>query len=283
MSSKSNSRQTDKIFEGHVRDLVTSSEYQICVSEFLTPLEQRFALDVARAEGAGERCFFWGGVPEAERRCAVFLPDWLCPEYNVSGSAFDSAREEYPKELIESGADAGELSSKFVAVEIYAGSYSDLSHRDFLGAVLSLGLERDCIGDIAVTDPHSAIIFMTAKASALILADLERIGNDTVKVKIASLDRSFRIPKEYEVITESVMSARLDGIVKALCKITREAASELVEKGDVTLNYIVETRCDRQLIKGDVISVRGYGKFIYDGDRGINRRGRLRIDARKYI
>ena len=85
------------------------------------------------------------------------------------------------------------------------------------------------------------------------------------------------------MLTDTVMSARLDGIVKAFCKITREEASDLVEKGDVTLNYITETRTDKIIVKGDVLSVRGHGKFIYDGDRGVNRRGRLRIDARKYV
>lgn len=283
MSSNLKSRQADKIFEGHIRDLTVSSEYQICISEFLTPLEQRCAFDTACAEGAGDRCFFWGGVPDTERRRAVFLPDWLCPEYRISGLAFDTLREEHLHELIKSGADGGEISSCCVPVEISAGGFSVLGHRDYLGAVLSLGLERDALGDIAVIDSYTAVVFTTPKASLLILSDLKRIGNDAVKVRVASLEDSFRIPREYEVITETVMSTRLDGIVKALCKITREKASELVEKGDVTLNYVAEQRLDRQIVKGDIISVRGYGKFIYDGDRGINRRGRLRIDARKYI
>ncbi len=283
MSTASKGQASDKIFEGHIRDLVASAEYEIRISEFLSPLEQRLAFDIACSEGAGQRCFFWGGVPEAERRRMVMIPDWLTPEKTLTGSAFELEREEALREIASSGADSGSIYSSCTPLEISASGYAELEHRDYLGSILALGLERSVVGDIAVCDAHSAIVFVSSEAAKLLMTDLTRVKNDAVKIKRAELEASFRIPRAFEVLTDTVMSARLDGIVKALCKITREEASDLVEKGDVTLNYITETRTDRTIVKGDVLSIRGHGKFIYDGDRGVNRRGRLRIDARKYV
>ena len=271
------------MFEGHIRDIIVSAEYSVKISDFLSPSEQRTAFDVALGEGAVDRCFFWGGVPEAERRRMVVIPDWMVPEQGALGGAFSAEREETLREIAQSGADSGEIFASAVALEISASSYTDLEHRDYLGSILALGVERSVIGDIAVTGGHSAIVFATEEGAKFLISALDRVKNDAVSTVRVELPESFRIPREYEVITDTVMSPRLDGVVRALCKISREDAASLVLKGDVTLNYMTETKTDKLLVKGDVMSVRGYGKFIYDGDRGINRRGRLRIDARKYV
>ena len=270
-----------KLFEGRVFDLVRSSEYEIKTSRFLTPSEQKSALDAARSGGAAERCLFWGGAPGCERRLAVFVPEWLAPDV-TPGGAFDPAREDTVKEMISEGT-ADDAARSVVPVTVSGSAYSELTHRDYLGALISLGIERDSIGDIVVTGPSSAVVFALPGAAKLIENELTSVGREKVSVKAGSLPDGFRVEKEYEAITDTVMSPRLDGIVKALCGVSRETASELVSSGDVSVNYSVSLKPDAEVVKGDILSVRGYGKFIYDGDRGVNRRGRLRIDARKYI
>jgi len=271
------------MFEGRISDLVRSSEYTVKTSVFLTPAEQKAAYDAARSQGAGGRCFFWGGVPECERRIAVFLPDWMVPEIDGIGGVFDGGREDVLRDILESGADSGEVMRSIVPVRIEGSAYSELSHRDYLGAVTSLGLERDAVGDIAVIGQSSAIVFALPGAAKLLVSELSSVGREAVKVSEAVLPNGFRIEREFENITDTVMSLRLDGIVRALCNISRDAASELVERGDVTVNYAAVAKPDALVEKGDIISVRGHGKFVFDGDRGVNRRGRLRIDAKKYI
>ncbi len=273
----------DRMFGGRMGDLVASSEYTLRISQFLTPAEQAEAYNIARENGAGARCFFWGGAAGAERRCAVFLPEWMIPDGTAPGGAFDQAREDSLREIIDSGADSGEIGSVVTAVRIESGAYSELTHRDYLGALTALGLERDSIGDIFVDSPSSAYVFALSSAASFIISELSSVGKERVAVSAADLPRGFRIEKEYEPISETVMSPRLDGVVRVLCKVSREDAAELVVRGDVTVNYSVLTKPDRIVERGDIISVRGHGKFIYDGDRGVNRRGRLRIDARKYI
>ncbi len=271
------------IFEGRIKDLISTSAYSVKTSDFLTPSEQAEAFSIARTEGADGRCFFWGGLPEAERRFAVFLPEWLTPDAGICGGAFDPEREDALREIISSGADGGEISGHAVPVLIEGSAYSELSHRDYLGSVLSLGIERDSIGDIDLITPSSAYVFALEGASRLLIREMSSVGREKVTASPAVLPEGFRAAKEYEPVSGTVMSLRLDGVVRVLCSVSREDAATLVSSGDVSVNYVVVTKPDSSLEPGDVISVRGYGKFIFDGDRGVNRRGRLRIDARKFI
>ncbi len=284
MSSKDKfSLRDEAMFKGHVSDLVGASEYTVKTSGFLTPLEQRIAFDTARSVGAEHRCFFWGGAPEAERRVLVMIPDWLTPESPVLCGPFDEEREETLREIISSGADGGEISEAVCAVEITSEGFATLEHKDYLGAILSLGIKRELLGDIVPEEGCRAVAFLLKGAVNFVEENLLKAGREGVKAEPLELPEGYRIPREFEVLTDTVMSLRLDGIVKALCKVSREEAASLVEKGEVTLNYLVETEKDASVSKGDVISVRGFGKYIYDGDRGVNRRGRIRFDARKYV
>lgn len=284
MSSKDkNIQKTDPMFRGRISDLIAASEYTVKTSGFLTPLEQRIAFDTAKSEGAEYRCFFWGGAADAERRLLVMIPDWLTPEEPLLCGPFDEERENALREIMAEGSDSGEISGAVCAVEITSGRFASLEHKDFMGALLGLGIKRETLGDIVPSENGSAIAFLLPHAAAFVGENLEKAGREGVKAENITLPEGYRIPREFEVLTDTVMSVRLDGIVKSLCKVSREEAQVLVEKGEVTLNYITETEKDKPVCKGDVISVRGYGKFIYDGDRGVNRRGRIRFDARKYI
>ena len=274
--------ETDGMFAGRIQDLARSSEYEVKTSAFLSPAEQKAAYDAALRAGASGRLAFWGGAPGCERRLAVFLPDWMTPD-KAFGGAFDGAREEIITDLSADGVTDRTLSGVIVPLEVSGSAYTELSHRDFLGAVTALGLERSAVGEIIVTSPSCAVIFALSGAARVIEEELSSVGRESVTVKRADLPDGFRAEREFEAITDTVMSPRLDAIVSALCKVSREASGALVAHGDVALNYETSSKPDAGVVRGDVITVRGYGKYIYDGDRGVNRRGRLRIDARKYI
>lgn len=270
-----------KIFEGRIRELIKCSEYAVKFSDFLTPLEQRVAFDIANSAGEGGRCFFWGGALDAQRRVMFMLPEWMLSYESTLGGAFDSKREEIIYSVMKEIED--EEFSTIVPLEIVGSGYETLEHRDYMGALLALGIERSEIGDIAVLGDSRCAVFVKSHMASVIKESLSKAGRDTVKVYDGDLEEGFRVPFEFESVNETVMSCRLDGVVKAVYKLSREAAAELVEKGEVALNYMTETKCDRALSPGDVISVRGHGKFIYDGNGGLNRRGRLKIYVRKYI
>lgn len=276
-----------KIFEGRVRELLRLSEYEMRASSFLTPAEQQTAFEIALHEKESDRCFFWGGAFDAERRLLIAIPEWMIPDYGALGGVFDEKRETvFHSMLAENEVD---LTPFLSAVEMTSAGYDELCHRDYLGALLSMGIDRSAVGDIAVLEERRAVAFMKPAACTVALSELKRAGRDTLRVYPydgvgGKCEReTLRIPREYEFIDETVMSERLDGVVKAICKMSRDDALELVKRGDVTLNYKQETKPDRLLVPGDVLSVRGIGKFIYDGNGGVNRRGRVKIHVRKYL
>ena len=261
-------------------EMVTRDAYDVSFSDFLTPREQRLFHYAAASEGHGDRLFFWGGAAGAERRCAVFVPEWLLSDVPLC-DPFASERENYLAGLAEQGVI--DLSPAVTAVSLTGTEYGSLSHRDWLGSVLALGLERHVLGDIAVLDEHRAVAFFTARIAPFITDNLSRAGSDTVRAKIYDLPAGFEIPRHFERVEFSVASPRLVAIVKALTGLSRADANALVKAADVELNYFPEENADAPVEDGDTLSIRGYGKYIIDSACGVTRRGRNRLSARKYL
>lgn len=261
-------------------EMATRDAYDVSFSDFLTPREQRLFHYAAASEGHGDRLFFWGGAAGAERRCAVFVPEWLLSDVPLC-DPFAPEREIYLAGLAEQGVI--DLSPAVSAVSLTGTEYGSLSHRDWLGSVLALGLERHVLGDIAVLDEHRAVAFFTARIAPFIADNLSRAGNDTVRAKICELPAGFEIPRHFARMEFSVASPRLDAIVKALTNLSRADANALVKAADVELNYFPEENADAPVEDGDILSIRGYGKYIIDSACGVTRRGRNRLSARKYL
>jgi len=231
--------------------------------------------------GAAGRIFFWGGYIGAERRRAIFLPSWI-PVDTTSHTLYSREREEhFIRALSECGVE--ELLGDFTsAVRVRKSGYESLSHRDYLGALMGLGLRRSVIGDIC-PDGEGAVIFCEDKACAFILEELRMAGRDSVRCERLSTDADFSPSRRFEEIATTVASVRLDGVVRALCNVSRDEAASLVGQGLVDLNYFCEKEPDRRVDEGDIISVRGHGKYIIDRAGDVTRRGRIRLLARKYV
>ncbi len=260
-------------------ELARRDAYDVVHTDFLSPREQRIFHAAVAAEGQAERLFFYGGAHGAERRCAVLLPEWYLSD-EPRDDPFGTAREEYLFSLIEN--ETADLSGAVTAVSMTASEYSNLSHRDFLGAIMALGLERSVLGDIAVLDSHRAVAFFTPAIAAFVTDNLFRAGNDAVRTAITKLPEGFTVPHAFEKIEASVASPRLDGVVRALTNLSRADAAELVKSGAAELNYFPEENPDAPVSDGDVLSLRGFGKYIIDSANTVTRRGRNRLVARKY-
>ena len=261
-------------------EMACRDAYDVSFSDFLTPREQRIFHYAAASEGHGDRLFFWGGAVGAERRCAVFVPEWLLSDVPLC-DPFAPEREVFLAGLAEQGVI--DLAPAVTPVSLAGSEYSSLGHRDWLGSVLALGLERHVLGDIAVLDEHRAVAFFTARIAPFITESLRRAGNDAVRTAVTELPDGFEIPRRFERVEFSVASPRLDAIVKALTGLSRADAGALVKAADVELNYFPEENADAPVEDGDTLSIRGYGKFIIDCACGVTRRGRNRLSARKYL
>ena len=208
----------------------------------------------------------FGGYEMAERQMTAFIPEALYLRYGKK----DLSPEEigYP----------------FCAVRICpvnARFSEQLTHRDYLGAVLNLGVERSRTGDI-IPDEKEAMIFVHNDIAELILNELTRIRYTSVKTERVPLCDIRYVPR-YDEIRGTVASVRLDSLLALAFTGSRSKLSGLIEGAKVYVNGRLITSNGYQPEEGDIISVRGMGKFRYDGCTGRSRKNRLTVAVSKYI
>ncbi len=239
------------------------------VTPFLSPREAHFAKELLVRKGVEARAF--GGFAEAERTRLYLLPDYM--------AGGDDAVA-LPDLLRDFG-----MNTEILALKIVGSGYRSLSHRDFLGSILGLGLDRGVVGDILVDseENRSAVIFCDATIAEFIRTELSQVAND--KVKISPIDfEDIEIPKrEVAVIHDTVASPRLDSVIAALCGLSRERARETVVGGLVELNFESEDRPDRTVSAPTLISVRGVGRFRVIALSDRTKKGRIRLVAERYL
>lgn len=149
----------------------------------------------------------------------------------------------------------------------------NLSHRDFLGALMNLGIERSCIGDIRTGEKDGYFFCQTSMVS-FICENLTQIKHTHVKCEAAGCKVDFLLtePKEQEVL---VSSLRLDGCIAKLLSLSRKESLNLFTSGRVSLNGRMTENNSRPLEEKDVVNVRGYGKFIFLGEQYTTKKGKL--------
>lgn len=273
----------DRLLAARARELAERAGYSAVVSDFLSPREQIVFFESAAAAGMAQSCFFWGGCLLAERRAAVILPDWMLSGENDTASVFSAENEAFICSLIESGGDSGEIQNSIKLIRLKGSGYSSLTHRDWLGAILSLGIKRDVVGDISVFSDSEAAVFVSSKIADYIADTLTHVKNDTVSASVDESGTIIESPRTFRHYETIVQSLRLDGVVKALVNISRADAADLVRSGKIDLNYFTETDVDAEIAPGDIISIHGFGKYIIDRVEGHTKSGKLKLKSRKYI
>lgn len=212
-------------------------------TRFLEPSMER---DCALAAGsAGSRVTFFGGYENAERRVAAFY-------------AFD-APQRFPIAVLELRWNA---------------KFADAKHRDLLGAVMGLGLERDAIGDVCLgAQPGTAYLFCAAEIADYIAANLDSAGRASLKISPAS--KVDIAPPEGKAVRVTVQNLRMDAVLAAGYKLSRSQAQKLIATGLVKLNHVVELRSDARVEEGSLISARGYGRLRIDEIQGETKKERI--------
>ena len=168
-----------------------------------------------------------------------------------------------------------------VKVEPLMEKFADeLGHRDFLGSLMNLGIERNVMGDILVKDNKRAYIMCQNNIAEYIVDNLTKIKHTNVKCRIADNERLTELEPEYKEANYIVASERFDAIIAAVTKCSRSDTLLMFREKKVTLNSKQETRNSISLKPGDVFSVRGYGKYTYEGASGNTRKGKLCINIK---
>ena len=252
-----------KILFSHLLDLMRRAEAgnRLTVSGFLTEAESAGAEAMLKAAGCRNVVFF-GGYPEAERRCAVFLPDYL---------------EE--ADVINEPATAG-IVYLVARVSRFDRDRAELSHRDCLGSLMALGLERDSLGDLVAEGGEAVLIVKTAVAD-YVAENLTKIGR--YPIGITRYDRYEVRPRaDFTEETDTVSSARLDAVTAAVFRLSRQNAADAITAGLVAVNGRPRTKGDGEVREGDKISLRGKGRIVFDRIEGTSQKGRLRFRFRRY-
>lgn len=197
----------------------------------------------------------YGGVPYAERQIIAFIPDALCYDWNYPITAL-RITPAYPK-----------FAEK-------------LGHRDILGAIMKLGVDRSKIGDIVIGEDVNYLLCEETIA-AYFMENLDRIRHTVVKLETCSTD-DITIIQEFEEKDGIITSNRLDSVLACVHKLSRSQSLELFRQEKVFVNGRMTTNVTYTCHAGDIISVRGYGRFIYLNEQGETNKGRLKFKYNLY-
>lgn len=221
-------------------------------TDFLDLRQQEAARSIFR--GKGVKLALYGGFEGAERKMAGWLPE-DCPL---------EEKDCFPLYLLR-------------IVPVQKKFCEDLNHRDYLGAIINLGLERSQLGDILVKDTDkgkTAYVFATETAKELILMELNKIRHSNVKCEAVKEEIEDMGPVLVKK-TISISQERLDAVLSAVYGISRSHILPYIMGEKVNKNQSVVKAPDSILKENDIISVRGLGKFRYGGKIRENKKGRL--------
>lgn len=213
---------------------------------FLNEIETATVIDYARSNKARFQIF--GGYEDASRVVFCALPDWA-----------DEA--EFP---------ITQVTFKYRKVD-------KLSHRDFLGTLMSIGITRESVGDILVGEGR-AVAFILQDVLSYVTTQIEKVGGVGVEIIIDSTEPLPLSDSGKEVKT-TVASARLDAIVAHLSGTSREKANEQIKAGNILVNQKICINNSKKIIEGDQITIRKKGKFYIKNMSNTTKKGRIILVA----
>ena len=194
-----------------------------------------------------------GGYEYAERQMVAFIPDALFYEWD------------YPMQCVRIRPAYPKFAEK-------------LTHRDVLGALMSLGIERSKLGDLIVNDTE---MFFFAKEEIVpyILEQLTSVRHTVVTLE-AEQEGNINYVPHFEEKEAIVTSNRLDAVIAAICNISRSASLRMIQEGKIFVNGAESLHNTYYCKQGDVLSIRGFGKIRFGETLGVTKKDRIRFSYR---
>ncbi len=234
--------------------LYISKNYTAAVTEFTNPYVAELCIPVIKNYDVNFELF--PSFENGERKVFVLYPDYL---------------ESINKDEFITGIRVHNRSK-----------FKKLEHKDYLGALMSLGIDRNKTGDIYVYEDYADIV-LHSDISDYIIYNLDKIGhNKTETEKINVNDVSFK-EQEHVVLSITSSSMRLDNIVKHITGKSRDTASSMVKSGGVKVNFQVEDRVSAETKEKDMISISRYGRFKISELCGLTKSGKYKIEIKHYV
>ena len=221
---------------------------------FLDPAEQAAARQILQQQHT-VRYFFSGGFSGAERAFLFLLPDYL-------------EEETFPV-------------SDYIAAFAAKVPFGVPTHRDFLGSLLGLGITRECVGDILVSETETVLI-VAASLAPFVRENLKKVSRYGVSLREIGLDEISPIEEPFEEITATVASLRLDAVAAAAFHVSRTVTAEAIASGLLALNWIPNFNPAAEVSERDLISWRGHGRARLASCGGMSKKGRQFLTLHLY-
>lgn len=204
----------------------------------------------------------YGGYEDAERKVLFVYP------------------EKYDEKMLEKNYDK---ILKIVRVTLPEEEKGQYSHRNYLGGIVKLGLKREKVGDIIVQEQGADIITLEEFSGILKqeLPSLTRFENS--KINVEEIQNLQKREVKVEQVKIIVPSLRLDNFVSDLARTSRSKAVQIMEQERVFVNGQNEKKASKQVKLGDIITIRGKGRFVIKEFDGTTRSGRTVVVVQKYV
>ena len=223
-------------------------------TEFLDPFRLQYTFDVlAGIQKFGVNLHGYGGFPYAERKMLGFFPNEI-------------DEEKFPISRIKLD---------------FASKFGELTHRDILGAVLGLGLNRNVVGDISVLI-DGAVVAVDSKVKDYLNNNLLKVGRASVETSILPLDSEFFALDNRVKERIICVSLRLDAVLAATFRLTRGEISGLIKSGKAFVNWVKADSSSKTVQSGDMITLRKFGRLQIDDIVGKSKKERYLIDIIRF-
>ena len=258
-------KSADELLIARLEDRIrqAADNYMMTAGDFLDMHQRKIAEDYCKGRKLPVRYVFYGGYEDAERCMPVFLPDYM--DASETG-------QQVTDELMDL--------VRVIRVTAPKGGRS-LTHRDYLGAIMNLGMEREVIGDIICSAEYAAVSVL-AGIAGVIEKELVRVRHTTVICERINFNEC-GISPQFREIRINIASERTDAILGEVYHLSRAGSQELIRTGMVSVNGREVTDPGHTLKDKDRVSVRSKGKFIYAGREGTTKKGRITALVTIYI
>lgn len=227
--------------------------YLLHVTDFLNPRQIEMVKMLAASKSI--HCFSSSDIHQTEYGRLILAPDY----YQLDPDDFEIS-------LLEIS---------------YNSKFNTLRHSQILGTLINeLGIKRSLIGDIMVHDGFAQLL-VNKNMVSYFLGNIQKIARVSVNLREGNFSDLLPINQEERLVDVTLSSLRIDRLLASVLKLSRSQAIKLIESQKVKVNYRILTKCSDSLTVGDLVSVRGFGRFKILSDNGFTKNGKYKLTLSK--
>ena len=277
-------KQEDKLLISKIIDKLkfVNNKNQIQYTDFLDTYQQSIVIKALSLIGENKYVLD-GGYDEAERKILFMYPEKLKDIF-----LSEDLNEKY-NENINQNFNSEENNTvinqnvKVISIILPQDLQGTYHHSEYLGGIMKLGIKREKIGDIIVNETGADILVLDEMADylKLHLQDLTRFQKAEILIK--EISELTILPVKKDEIVILIPQMRLDVIISEILHMSRSKADEIISEERVFVNYELKTKNATMLKQGDILTVRGKGKFEIGEVLSQTSKGKLRLQVNKYV